>query len=68
LEILEIVAHLFECKSECEETFSRIARKIPRQALAADRSDLGSVSIKRRFHVSKWRRRPTELQRGPHCA
>ena len=68
MEILEIVAHLFERKSERKETLRRIVRKISREAFAADRSDLGSESIKRRFHVSERRRMPTKLQRGPDCA
>ena len=48
-EVLEILAHLLEGKSQSEEAFGRLRTKAARQALAAQLVDLCRVSIKGGF-------------------
>ena len=60
-EIFQIVVHLLKRESECKKAFRRIARKISRETVAADRSDLGIEAIKCRFDAAKRRRISTEL-------
>ena len=64
-EIFEVVVHLLKRKSECEEAFRRVAGKTSRETLATERSDLGGIGIKSRFHGIERRRTPPACSAVP---
>src|SRR5271163_3855530 len=46
LHLVQMLAHLFECKAEGEKAFRGLVRHVPRQALVADRTELIDIGVK----------------------
>jgi hypothetical protein len=64
-EVLEITAHLFEGKSECEEMLGLVARQTASEAFASKGGNLVRIVIKRTFDGFPGGSRPARQQRCP---